>query len=119
MVEAAQSQMSGISGSFKHLSFTPLVTFNHVTTSDTNDNDGVASNGKMIAVCWNAIATIAVFNAERSLTFDANTPLIKGHQGNIYDLAWSPFEDRLLATCADDGKVKFWVFDDYEGLTGG
>ena len=34
-------------------------------------------------------------------------------------MQWSPFEDRLLATCADDGNVKFWVFDDYEGLTGG
>ena len=33
-------------------------------------------------------------------------------------MQWSPFEDRLLATCADDGKAKFWVFDDYEGLTG-
>ena len=118
MVEAAQP-MAGVSGSFKHLNFTPLTTFNHVTTSDTNENDGVASNGKMIAVSWKAIATIAVFNADRSLTFDANTPLIKGHQGTIYDLAWSPFEDRLLASCADDGKVKFWVFDDYEGLTGG
>ena len=79
MVEAAQSQMSGVSGSFKHLTFSPLVTFNHVTTSDTNENDGVASNGKMIAVCWTATSTIAVFNADRSLTFDASTPLIKGH----------------------------------------
>ena len=25
----------------------------------------------------------------------------------------------MLATCADDGAAKFWVFDeDYEGLTG-
>ena len=41
--------------------------------------DRIATNGKMIAVAWNAAATIAVFNANRSLTFDANTPLIKGH----------------------------------------
>ena len=33
-------------------------------------------------------------------------------------MQWSPFEDRLLATCADDGKAKFWVFDDYNGLSG-
>ena len=23
----------------------------------------------------------------------------------------------MLATCADDGKAKFWCFDDYEGVT--
>jgi len=62
---------------------------------------------------------VAVFSADKPLTFDANTPLLKGHTGNIFDMQWSPFEDRLLATCADDGKAKFWVFDDYDGLTGG
>ena len=34
------------------------------------------------------------------------------------DITWSPFDDRLLATCADDGKAKLWQFDDYEGMTG-
>ena len=73
----------------------------------------------MIAISWSNTSTVAVFSAERALTFDANIPLLKGHTGNIFDMQWSPFEDRLLATCADDGKAKFWVFDDYEGLTGG
>ena len=108
----------GIAGSFKHLNFQPLTTFNRVTSSETNDNNGVSSNGKMIAVPWGSQSSVAVFNAERTLTFDANVPLLKGHAGNIYDCQWSPFEDRLLATCADDGKAKLWVFDDYEGLTG-
>ena len=61
------------------MNFTPLTTFNRVTSSDTNENDGCAYNGKMIAVAWNAAATFAVFNADRALSFDANTPLIKGH----------------------------------------
>ena len=71
----------------------------------------------MIAVSWNQTSTVAVFNADRTLTFDASTPLLKGHTGAIFDMQWSPFEDRLLATCGDDGKAKLWVFDDYEGLT--
>ena len=104
--------------SFKHLTWTPLVTYTRVTSSDSNENDGLASNGKMIACSWKSTSTVAVFNAEKTMAFDANTPLIKGHQGMIYDMAWSPFEDRLLATCADDGKVKMWVFDDYEGCIG-
>ena len=69
----------------------------------------------MIAVPWNATSSVAVFNAEKTISFSADTPLIKGHSGQIYDTQWNPFEDRLLATCADDGLVKFWVFDDYEG----
>ena len=90
-----------------------------MTSSEGGDNDGVASNGKMIAAAWKSTATVAVFNADRALGFDARTPLLKGHTGSILDLTWSPFEDRLLATCGDDGKAKMWVFDDYEGLTGG
>ena len=68
MVAAASS---GVVASFKHMNFTPITTFNRVTSSDTNENDGCSTNGKMIAVAWNATATVAVFNAERSLTFDA------------------------------------------------
>ena len=101
------------------MTFNPLVTFNRVTASDTNENDGISSNGKMIAMSWSSTSAVAVFGAENPLTFDAQIPLLKGHTGNIFDVQWSPFEDRLLATCADDGKAKFWVFDDYEGLTGG
>lgn len=109
----------GFAQAFKHLTFNPIVTYNRVTNSDTNDNDGISTNGKMIATSWNQTSTIAVFNAERALSFNANIPLIKGHTGVVFDMQWSPFEDRLLATCADDGKCKFWVFDDYEGLMSG
>jgi len=59
-----------------------------------------------------------VFGASETQTFDPRIPLIKAHTGNILDMQWSPFEDRILATSADDGKVKMWVFDDFEGLTG-
>jgi len=107
----------GVSMAFKHLTFTPVVTYNRVTSCDTNENEGVAANGKMIAMSWKSTSTVAVFNSDAPLTFDANVPLIKGHMGSIFDMQWSPFEDRLLATCADDGKVKMWVFDDYNGLT--
>ena len=105
-----------ISAAFKHLTFNPLVTYNRVQVNDTNENDGVSSNGKMIALAWSSASSVAVFNADTPKNFDANTPLLKGHSGNIFDVQWSPFEDRLLATCADDGKVKLWIFDDYDGL---
>ena len=49
MVTADSSQYAQ---SFKHLTFTPLTTFNRVTINDTNENDGVSSNGKLIAAAW-------------------------------------------------------------------
>lgn len=101
--------------SFQHLKFNTSLTFNSVNAADTNDQDGLASNGKMIAVAMKSTGTVAVFDATKPRTFDANLPLIKGHQGHIQDLQWNPFEDRLLATSADDGKVKLWIFDDNTG----
>ena len=85
---------------------------------DSNEHNGVAINGKMVAVNWKSTSSIAVFGTDEAQTFDPKIPLIKSHTGNILDMQWSPFEERLLATCADDGKVKMWVFDDFNGLTG-
>ena len=103
--------------SLKHLNFTPSVVFNRTDSSDSNENDGIAFNGKMVAVHWKQTASIAVFNADKPQTFSPAIPLLKGHTGQIYDMQWNPFQERLLASCADDGKVNLWVFDDFEGCT--
>lgn len=74
----------------------------------------------MIATAWKSKSTVAVFNADdKSLNFNADIPLLRGHDGNILDMSWSPFNDKLLATCAEDRNPKFWLFDDYNGLMGG
>ena len=45
-----------------------------------NENNGIAYNGKMIATAWKNMSTVAVFNADdKSLNFDANIPLLRGH----------------------------------------
>ena len=72
--------------SFKHLNCTPVYTYNGINSSDTGDNDGVACNGKMLAVSWSSMSSIAVFNAEKPQNFGVNIPLLKGHSGTIYDL---------------------------------
>jgi len=100
---------------FKHLTYQNAVTFTKANVAMSNENDGIAMNSKMIAVNWKSVSTVAVFNANKSDSFSPALPLIRGHTGAIYDLQWSPFEDRLLATCADDGKVKMWIFDDENG----
>ena len=100
---------------FKHLNFKSLFTNTGVDSANSAEHDGIAFNGKMVAVPWSSTSSIAVFNSEKVNSFNASIPLLKGHSGTIWDMQWSPFEDRLLATCADDGKAKLWVFDNYDG----
>lgn len=61
-------------------------------------------------------SSVAVFSTYAFQRFDANIPLIKGHNGSITDLSFSPFHESLLATASEDGLVKLWVIPD-GGLT--
>ena len=61
------------------------------------------------ALAWSNTATVAVFPAYDCKRFDKNIQLIKGHNGNITDCAFSPFMDSLLATTSEDGLAKLWV----------
>ena len=35
-------------------------------------------------------------------------PMVAGHSGFVTDFSFSSFDDRLLATSAEDGFVKLW-----------
>lgn len=35
-------------------------------------------------------------------------PTINGHSAAVYDTAWNPFNDNILATGSDDCTVKLW-----------
>lgn len=43
-------------------------------------------------------------------------PTINGHSAAVYDTAWNPFNDNMLATGSDDGTIKLWAIPD-GGLT--
>ena len=43
-------------------------------------------------------------------------PTINGHSAAVYDTAWNPFNDNMLATSSDDTTVKVWSIPD-GGLT--
>lgn len=47
---------------------------------------------------------------------EAGSPLIKGHQGQVTDFDFSPYNDNLLASSAEDGIIRMWAIPD-EGLT--
>lgn len=71
----------------------------------------MASNGKWTAMHWSGTATLAVFAAEDFKKCENDQPLIKGHNGEITDCAFSPFADDLLATSSNDCTVKLWYLD--------
>lgn len=77
----------------------------------------MACNGKLTAVNWSSVASIAVFGAYDYRRFDNSIPLIKGHKGGVTDLQFSPFEDRLLASSSDDSTIKLWFIEGEKGLT--
>lgn len=83
--------------------------FESVTPSIAQEQDAICSNGVFTALAWSATATVAVFPAYDFKRFDKNVHLIKGHNGNITDCAFSPFMENLLATTAEDGTAKLWV----------
>jgi len=87
-----------------------------VTAAVNCDSDGIAGNSLYSAVPWCKTGTIAVFGATTFGRYEANQPLIQGHRGNVTDLAFSPFEERLLATTGDDGMAKLWVIEDPKGI---
>ena len=89
MVEELKSSASVVAGgaadnskrAFKHMNFNVRVNFVGVKGSGTGEHEGIASNGKMIAVPWASTGAVGVFGADQPATFEANIPLLKGHQG--------------------------------------
>jgi WD40 repeat protein len=95
----------------------PLTKFQDVKQTTSNqEHDGIATNGTLTAMGWTQNSSIAVFSTYDFKRFDANIPLIKGHNGAITDLGFSPFHETLLASASEDGLVKLWVLPE-EGLT--
>ena len=39
---------------------------------------------------------------------DPNAPLVAGHKGPVLDIAWSPFNDNVIASASDDTMVRVW-----------
>ena len=82
----------------------------------TSENDGCASNGYYTAVPWTNTATLAVFPSYKFGKFQADVKLIKGHKGNVTDVAFSPFAKQLLASGSEDATIKLWVLSNPKGI---
>ncbi|KAL0205603.1 hypothetical protein P9112_000910 [Eukaryota sp. TZLM1-RC] len=70
----------------------------------------------MTSIGAGAVCVLPVNNPHK---VDVNPPTIRGHSRAVLDVAFSPFDENVLATAGDDGVVRVWNIpeDGFEGLT--
>ncbi|WWC85478.1 uncharacterized protein L201_000342 [Kwoniella dendrophila CBS 6074] len=93
------------------------------------DTDLVTAGGKYLAVNWQvsgggAFAILPLFSpatppqpAGFPTKLPDIIPLARGHTAPVLDTAWSPFDDNIVASAGEDGKVLVWKVEDslFEG----
>lgn len=74
------------------------------------DSNYVAVNSQYLAVCWQTggggAAAVIPLNKTGKLSEFA---LMEGHSAPVLDVAFSPFNDNILATASEDSSVKIWT----------
>jgi len=71
----------------------------------------IAANGKWIAVCVESggSGTFMILSHETKGRLDVEMPKISAHKEYVLDLAWSPYDDDMIASCSEDGSIKLWM----------
>lgn len=81
------------------------------------DSNYIAVNPSFLAVCWQTGGGGAAGVIPLSTTGKlGEVCLFNGHQGTVLDVAFSPFNDNILATASEDCTSKIWVIPE-GGLT--
>ncbi|KAH8810396.1 microtubule binding protein [Flagelloscypha sp. PMI_526] len=89
-------------------------------TNSAWDTNIVSASGSYIAVNWNASGGGAFAILPLPTPFAPSfqnklpdiPPLARGHTASVLDTAWSPFDDRIVASGGDDGKIILWKVED-------
>lgn len=70
----------------------------------------VQANPKYLSVNWEASGggAFAVIPVDERGKLPEQLPLFRGHTAAVLDTDWSPFDDSLIASASDDGKVFLW-----------
>lgn len=77
----------------------------------------IKTSAKFIAVNWtSASATLGILHLDQPGKRKTEPFLIHAHSGQLSDFEFSPFDDTVLATGADDARIKLWKIP-AEGLT--
>lgn len=77
------------------------------------DTNLVSTNGKYVALNWNASGggAFAVMPIDRPGKFPDIYPLCRGHTATVLDTAWSPFHENIVVSGSDDGTLGVWKID--------
>lgn len=88
------------------------------------DTNIIKVNPQYLAVNWEASGggAFAVIPLNEKGRLPEQIPLFRGHTAPVLDTDWNPFDDHLIASGSDDGKVFLWrvpqdftLFSDAEG----
>ncbi|KIW44616.1 uncharacterized protein PV06_03072 [Exophiala oligosperma] len=80
------------------------------------DTNLVKANPEYLAVNWDSSGggAFAVIPVNERGRLPERIPLFRGHTAVVLDTDWNPFNDSLIASGSDDGKVFLWrVPDDF------
>ncbi|KAK9780597.1 hypothetical protein AB5N19_03921 [Seiridium cardinale] len=74
------------------------------------DTNLVKANPEYISVNWEASGggAFAVIPLNEKGKLPDVIPLFRGHTSAVLDTDWNPFNDRIIASASDDGKVMIW-----------
>ncbi|KAI3336992.1 DUF1900-domain-containing protein [Xylariaceae sp. AK1471] len=74
------------------------------------DTNLVKVNPEYLAVNWEASGggAFAVIPLDERGKVPDVIPLFRGHTAAVLDTDWNPFNDRVIASASDDGKVMIW-----------
>ncbi|RQM06055.1 hypothetical protein DH86_00002369, partial [Scytalidium sp. 3C] len=74
------------------------------------DTNLVKVNPEYLAVNWEASGggAFAVIPLNEKGRLPEQIPLFRGHTAAVLDTDWNPFNDRVIASASDDGKVFIW-----------
>ncbi|KAI1861094.1 hypothetical protein JX265_009713 [Neoarthrinium moseri] len=74
------------------------------------DTNLVKANPEYLSVNWEASGggAFAVIPLNEKGKLPDVIPLFRGHTATVLDTDWNPFNDRIVASASDDGKVMIW-----------
>ncbi|KAH8176156.1 type of WD40 repeat domain-containing protein [Sarocladium implicatum] len=86
-------------------------------TRNAWDTNLVKVNPEYLSVNWDASGggAFAVIPLEERGKAPDQIPLFRGHTATVLDTDWNPFNDRVIASASEDGKVFIWEVP--EGFT--
>ncbi|KAK9321203.1 hypothetical protein V1517DRAFT_327054 [Lipomyces orientalis] len=84
------------------------------------DSNLIKVNPLYLSVNWNASGggAFAVIPLSERGKIPDQIPLFRGHTATVLDTDWNPFDDHVIASGSDDGKVGIWkVPEDFSVFT--